>query len=97
MPSTYLFVTAPDYNEFGPTPCRRTADRHARCLEYDMFGVSNHGKKALLMVPEVSKVDVSYERKEACVSFDDAKASVAKLEDATFESGYPAKLKPAKK
>lgn len=54
-------------------------------------------KKALLKVPGVNKVDVSYERKEARVSFDDDKASVAKLEDATFEAGYPAKLKPAKK
>lgn len=54
-------------------------------------------KKALLKVPGVSKVDVSYERREARVTFDNAKASVAKLEDATFEAGYPAKVKPAGK
>lgn len=54
-------------------------------------------KKALQNVPGVKKVEVSYAKKEARVTFDDAQASVAKLEDATFEAGYPAKLKPAKK
>ena len=54
-------------------------------------------KKALQKVPGVAKVNVSYERKEARVTFDDTKASVAKLEDASFEAGYPAKLKTAKK
>lgn len=54
-------------------------------------------KKALLKVPGVSKVDVSYQRQEARVSFDDAEASIAELENATFEAGYPAKLKPAEK
>lgn len=54
-------------------------------------------KKALQNVPGVSKVDVSYERKEARVIFDDIRATVAKIEGATFEAGYPSKLKPAKK
>lgn len=53
-------------------------------------------KKALQKVPGVTKVAVSLEKKEARVTFDDSKASIAKLEDATFEAGYPAKLKPAK-
>lgn len=53
-------------------------------------------KKVLQKVPGVTKVAVSLEKKEARVTFDDTKASVAKLEDATFEAGYPAKLKPAK-
>ena len=50
-------------------------------------------KKALQKVPGVSKVDVSYEKKEAVVSYDDAKTTVKALEDATFEAGYESTLK----
>ncbi|MBI5752428.1 MAG: mercury resistance system periplasmic binding protein MerP [Hydrogenophilales bacterium] len=50
-------------------------------------------KKALQKVAGVTKVDVSFEKKEAVVTFDDAKASVNKLLDATFEAGYPAEIK----
>lgn len=53
-------------------------------------------KKALRKVPGVSKVDVSFEKKEAVVTFDDAKASIDKLLDATFEAGYPAEIKGGK-
>lgn len=54
-------------------------------------------KKALQKVPGVRKVEVSYARKEARVTFENTQASIAQLEDATFEAGYPAKLKAAKK
>ena len=50
-------------------------------------------KKALNGVPGVSKVDVSYENKEAVVTFDDAKASVETLTQATTNAGYPSTLK----
>jgi len=50
-------------------------------------------KKALQKVPGVTKVDVSFEKKEAVVSFDDAKATIDKLKDATFEAGYPSEVK----
>lgn len=50
-------------------------------------------KKALQKVPGVSKVEVSFEKKEAVVTFDDAKTSVKALEDATFEAGYESKVK----
>lgn len=50
-------------------------------------------KKALQKIPGVQKVNVSYETKEAIVIFDDTKASVVKLETATFEAGYPSKMK----
>ncbi len=54
-------------------------------------------KKALQKVPGVSKVSVSYEKKEAVVSFDDAKTTIKALEDATFEAGYESTVKaPAK-
>lgn len=52
-------------------------------------------KKALENVPGVSAVKVTLERKEAVVTFDDAKTSIQALEDATFEAGYESTLKGA--
>ena len=49
-------------------------------------------KQSLARVPGVSKVEVSYARKSASVTFDDAKATVAALIEATTKSGYPARL-----
>ena len=46
-------------------------------------------KKGLQKVPGVSKVDVSYERKQAVVTFDDAKTNVDSLVRATTDAGYP--------
>ena len=46
-------------------------------------------KKALDSVPGVSKVDVSFAKKDAVVTFDDAKTSVAALTKATANAGYP--------
>jgi periplasmic mercuric ion binding protein len=46
-------------------------------------------KAALLKVPGVSRAVVSYARRNAKVSFDDAKTSVAALTKATDEAGYP--------
>lgn len=50
-------------------------------------------KKALQKISGVQKVNVSYETKEAIVTFDDTKVSVEQLESATFEAGYPSKIK----
>jgi len=50
-------------------------------------------KKALEKVPGVSRTSVSFEKKEAIVTFDDAKTSVKALEDATREAGYESTLK----
>jgi len=50
-------------------------------------------RKALEKVAGVSKVNVSYENKEAVVTFDDAKTSIKALEDATFDAGYESKPK----
>ncbi len=49
-------------------------------------------KKALNTVPGVSKVNVSLERKQAVVTYDDSKAQLNNLVNATFEAGYPATL-----
>ncbi|MCL5060779.1 MAG: mercuric transport protein periplasmic component, partial [Candidatus Thermoplasmatota archaeon] len=40
---------------------------------------------------------VSFQKKEAVVTFDDARTSIKALEDATFEAGYESTVKaPAK-
>jgi mercuric ion binding protein len=44
----------------------------------------------------VSKVKVSYDRREAVIVYDDAKATVADLKKATEDVGYPAMLKTSK-
>ncbi|RVT49633.1 mercury resistance system periplasmic binding protein MerP [Rubrivivax albus] len=50
-------------------------------------------KKAISKIDGVSKVEVSYERRQAVVSFDDAKASVHKLTEATGNAGYPSTVR----
>jgi len=53
-------------------------------------------KTALSKVPGVSKVKVSYEKREAVIVYDDAQATVADLKKATEDVGYPALLKTSK-
>lgn len=50
-------------------------------------------KKAISKVDGVSKVDVTFEAREAVVTFDDAKTSVQKLTKATEDAGYPSSVK----
>ncbi|OGB14090.1 MAG: mercuric transport protein periplasmic component [Burkholderiales bacterium RIFCSPLOWO2_12_67_14] len=50
-------------------------------------------KKALSKVEGVSRIDVSFDKREAIVTFDDAKASVQKLTQATEDAGYPSSVK----
>ena len=49
-------------------------------------------KQSLARVPGVTKVEVYYARKSASVTFDDAKATVAALIEATTTSGYPSRV-----
>jgi periplasmic mercuric ion binding protein len=51
-------------------------------------------KKALSRVPGVSSVGVSFEKKQAVVTFDDAKATVDALTRATANAGFPSKPRP---
>ena len=44
---------------------------------------------ALMKVPGVQKAVVSYERRTAVVTFDDAKTNLAALTHATDDAGYP--------
>lgn len=52
-------------------------------------------KKALSQVAGVQKVEVSYERREAVVNFDDAKVATPRLMQATADAGYPSTVKAA--
>jgi periplasmic mercuric ion binding protein len=54
-------------------------------------------KKALNKVSGVTKVDVSFEKKQAAVTYDDAKTNVEALLKATADAGYPSKLEPTGK
>jgi periplasmic mercuric ion binding protein len=49
-------------------------------------------RMALMRVVGVSKAKVSYDRREARVTFDDSKTDVAALTAATKEVGYPSFL-----
>jgi mercuric ion binding protein len=46
-------------------------------------------------VDGVQKVEVSYEKKEAVVTFDDAKTKIGALTEATKRAGYPSTEKVA--
>lgn len=50
-------------------------------------------KKALSKVDGVVKTEVSFEKKEATVTYDDAKTSVNALQNATKNAGYPSSVK----
>jgi mercuric ion binding protein len=50
-------------------------------------------KKALTKVEGVEKVMVSFEKKEAIVTYDDAKTNVEALTKATENAGYPSTAK----
>lgn len=49
-------------------------------------------KKALLKVPGVSKATVSFDKKQAVVTFDDATTPVGALTASTNNAGYPSVL-----
>lgn len=50
-------------------------------------------KKALSKVAGVQKAEVSFEKREAVVTFDDAKTSTDTLTKATANAGYPSSVK----
>ena len=49
-------------------------------------------KKALEKVPGVTKIVVSFEKKQAVITFDDAKTNFDALVKATKDAGYPSKV-----
>lgn len=50
-------------------------------------------KKAMSRVDGVTKVEVSYDKREAVVRFDDAKTSLQAIAKASADAGYPAREK----
>ena len=50
-------------------------------------------KKALSKVEGVSKTNVTFENREAVVTFDDGKTTIEKLTQATVNAGYPSSVK----
>ncbi len=50
-------------------------------------------KMAITKVEGVQKVNVSYEKRTAVVTFDDTKASIQQLTKATEDAGYPSSVK----
>ncbi len=54
-------------------------------------------KKALSRVEGVNDVSVSFEKKEATVTFDDAKTTINVLTKATTDAGYPSTVRDASK
>lgn len=49
-------------------------------------------KKALLQVPGVSQTEVDFKKRQASVTYDDAKTNVAALTESTKNAGYPSAL-----
>ena len=54
-------------------------------------------KRSLTKVGGVSKADVSLEKGEAVVTFDDTKTGIEALTNATKGAGYPSTLKKERK
>lgn len=52
--------------------------------------------RSLTRIDGVTKADVSLEKAEAVVTFDDTKTSVEALLKATKDAGYPSKVKKGK-
>ena len=50
-------------------------------------------KKALTKVPGVTDTKVDFDKRQAVVTFDDAKATVEQLTKATGNAGYPSSVK----
>ena len=50
-------------------------------------------KKVISKVEGVRKTDVRFDKREAVVTFDDAKTSVQKLTKATEDAGFPSSVK----
>ena len=64
-------------------------DRHLVRARHELRHLPITVKKALTQVSGVSKTEVSLDRREATVTFDDAKTDVEALTRATKEAGYP--------
>lgn len=71
----------------------RHPDRHAVRAWHDLRLLPDHCQARAFKVEGVSKTDVSFDKRQAVVTFDDAKTNVQKLTKATEDAGYPSSLK----
>jgi cation transport ATPase len=90
-------------NALALVPCSRralragqAADRQAERADHGLRHLPDHDQGLAGKVPGVSKVQVSYEKREAVIVYDDAQATVADLKKATEDVGYPSMLKTAR-
>ena len=72
---------------------RRHPNCDARGEEHDLSGPSDHGEEGAESRAGVASTAVSYERKDATVTYDDAKTNVDALIKATTNAGYPSMAK----
>lgn len=84
----------------GSLALSATAFAESRTVTLEVPGMSCSAcpitvKKALRDVSGVEKVAVTFEPKEAVVTFDDRKTSIEKLQEATKNAGYPSSPKVA--
>ena len=49
-------------------------------------------KKALSQVPGVSQAEVDFKKRQAVVTYDDAKSNISALTESTKNAGYPSTL-----
>ncbi len=71
----------------------RTVTLSVPCMSCEVCPITV--KKALQKVSGVDRVDVSFEKKEAVVTYDDSKTTMERLIKATEDAGYPSVLKAA--
>ena len=91
-PFKLIFGAAAGFVAFGASAAERTV---TLMVENMTCGTCPYiVKKALDTVPGVLKTEVSLEKKQARVSYDDTRASVEDLRKATRDAGYPARLAP---
>lgn len=87
---TYLCVNALCHKFDG---LGQTANRDPRLPTMNCAMCPITVKKALTKVDGVSRAEVSYEDKEAMVTFDDEKTSADALIEATTNAGFPSTIK----
>ena len=74
-------------------PCGPPPDRHAVRTGHDLLHLPDHRQEGDFQGRRRQQIDVTFETREAVVTFDDAKTSVQKLTKATGDAGYPSSVK----
>jgi mercuric ion binding protein len=72
-------------------------DRHLVGARYDLQVCPITVKRALSKVAGIQNAEVSFEKREAVVAFDDAKTNIEAITKATANAGYPSTLKAENK